>query len=127
MPGLTLNEALQCKYPFGLTTEKQPNGVAQYAAFFLDMPGCIAQGVSDEAAIEALEEIRPAYLKNMAELGLPIPEPTPQPNVAPRGVGIYDRKTGSFSTDHQTSLEDRVDRPEFEDYTPSLEGFAFST
>lgn len=124
MPPLTLDEALQRTYPFGLNVEKQPMGVAQYAAFFLDMPGCIAQGASDTAAIDALEEIRPAYLKKMAELGVPIPEPTAQPNVSPRGIGIYDETTGAFSA--APSAQEWVERPEFEGHPRSLK-YAYST
>jgi|GEM_PF-1099591 len=46
-----------------------------YVVEYIDLPGCIAQGKTEEEAVARLKEGREAWFRVTLELGLPIPLP----------------------------------------------------
>ena len=44
-----------------------------------ELPGCFADGPTQEAALAAAEEVIGGWIETARELGRPIPKPQPQP------------------------------------------------
>ncbi len=57
--------------------EQFSNGSSIYFAFHPELPGCMSDGESPEAARANLAKARQVYLEHLRENHLPIPEPKP--------------------------------------------------
>ncbi len=92
-------------YPIAVATEQKLDGTPLYAAYLLDLPGCMAQGGTDREALDRLTAMKPAYFGKLLELGAPIPQPTRFPRIVPGSLGFYNPVTGSFSPVVGSALE----------------------
>jgi len=86
-----VSEILRKGYLTVFGIEKDAEGKEHFAAWLLDLPGCVAQGDTREEARERLEAIKPAYIAKLLELAAPIPEPTKLPPVMPGLAWFYDQ------------------------------------
>jgi len=96
-------DILRRHYPVGIGVETDADGREHFAAWLLDLPGCIAHGDSREEATARLEAIKPAYIATLLELGTAIPEPTQFPAVIP-GLAWFDDLTGVARQFHPGEL-----------------------
>ena len=80
-------------YPVVFGIESIPGG-QRFAAWLLDLPGCIAQGGTRGEALERLVAIASAYLDALERRSVRLPEPTPVPPILPGPMGFYDARTG---------------------------------
>src|SRR5436309_2729303 len=91
-PGL--ENLLKRTYPVALSVEKRADGTEHYAAWLVDLPGCIAQGETREEATNRLNTLKAGYFAQLLKLAVPIPEPTNLPGILAGSVGFYDARTG---------------------------------
>lgn len=54
-----------------------------YSAYVPDLPGCITTGNTVDEVVANMEEAIAIHLETMADLGIPIPEPTTPPDTSP--------------------------------------------
>ena len=54
------------------------NAGANYSAYVLDLPGCVATGATVAEVEEAIREAIDLHLQGMRQDGTPIPEPSSQ-------------------------------------------------
>jgi predicted RNase H-like HicB family nuclease len=85
-----VSDILRKQYPVVIGVETDADGREHFAAWLLDLPGCVAQGDTREEATARLEAIKPAYLAKLVDLGSAIPEPTQFPAVIPGLAWFYD-------------------------------------
>jgi predicted RNase H-like HicB family nuclease len=85
-----VRDILSKQYPVVVGVETDADGREHFAAWLLDLPGCIAQGDTREEAKARLEAIKPAYLAKLLDLGSAIPEPTQFPAIIPGLAWFYD-------------------------------------
>lgn len=104
-----VQEILSREYPIALALEKTATGRELYAAYLLDLPGCIAQGDSEQEAIERLNAVKVAYIRRLMDLKVDIPRPTPFPKIVPGRLGFYDEVSGSFTPATRSMLEGSTD------------------
>ncbi len=76
---MAVNYTPDFRTPFQL-----PDGKILYAAFFRELPNCIAQGDSPGEALQALRELLPIVLDQMRATGQAIPEPLPPASTGAR-------------------------------------------
>lgn len=74
--------------------ERTPSRQPVFAAWRDDLPGCIAQGNSEQEAVERLIDVIPAYLESLLQRGLALPEPVSRPAMIPAHFAFYDAETG---------------------------------
>ena len=86
-----VSQILRKGYLSVIGIEKDAAGKEHFAAWLLDLPGCVAQGDTREEARQRLEAIKPAYIAKLLELDAPIPEPTKLPPVIPGLAWFYDQ------------------------------------
>lgn len=98
-----VRDILRKQYPVVIGVETDADGHEHFAAWLLDLPGCVAQGDTREEATARLEAIKPAYLATLLDLGTAIPEPTPFPAVIPGLAWFYDL-TGVVRQSHPGEL-----------------------
>jgi predicted RNase H-like HicB family nuclease len=91
----TVDQLLAMPYPVSIAVERDSNGNELFAAWLLDMPGCVAQADSRPAARAALDAIKAPYFQQLLEIGAPIPEPTALPALIPGHMAFYDPLTGA--------------------------------
>lgn len=101
----SIDELFARSYPIALVTEQRSDGTPQYAVYLFDLPGCIAQGATENEAMSRLDGMKPAYFRKLLEIGAKIPEPTPFPKIVPGTFGFYNPATGAFSTALRSALE----------------------
>jgi predicted RNase H-like HicB family nuclease len=94
---------LPTNYPVVIGVENDADGKEHFAAWLLDLPGCVAQGGTREEALSRLEAIKPAYLAKMVELGAALPDSTAVPAVIPGRAWFSDR-TGLVRLSHPGQL-----------------------
>ncbi len=58
--------------------EEGPNGNATWVAYMSDMPSCVAEGESPQAAKNALKNVSEDYIYFRLKRGVPVPDPTPR-------------------------------------------------
>ena len=104
-----VQEILSRNYPVALTLEKTATGRELYAAYLLDLPGCLAQGDSEKQALERLETLKVTYIQRLVELNVAIPSPTAFPKIVPGRMGFYNDVTGSFTAATCSTLEGSTD------------------
>jgi predicted RNase H-like HicB family nuclease len=90
---MTVAELVGRDYPIALAVERQEDGTEQYAAWLFDFPGCIAQGRTEQDAIDALEALKPLYFEQLLATGAPIAEPS-YPPIIPGRIAWYDARSG---------------------------------
>ena len=98
-----VSEILRKQYPAVIGVETDADGREHFAAWLLDLPGCVAQGETREEATARLEAIKSAYLATLLDLGTEIPEPTQFPAVIPGLAWFYD-PTGIVRQSHPGEL-----------------------
>jgi predicted RNase H-like HicB family nuclease len=89
-----VRDILRKQYPVVVGVETDADGREHFAAWLLDLPGCVAQGETRDEATARLEAIKPAYLGKLLDLGTAIPEPTQFPAVIP-GLAWFYNLTGA--------------------------------
>ncbi len=57
---------------YAVVIERAPHN---YAAYVIDLPGCVSTGATEEEALRRIHEAIEFHLDGMREDGLPIPEP----------------------------------------------------
>lgn len=63
-------------YAIEITKDRTTDGTREvFLLFHPEMPGCMAQGASIEAALSELEEVRMEYILSLLEDGEPVPDP----------------------------------------------------
>lgn len=92
----SIEHYLARNYPVVLAVEQTADGRQRFAAWPLDLPGCIAQGSTPAEARERLEAMMPAYFEALIAEKVPIPEATTMPALFVGSVGFYDSRTGQF-------------------------------
>ncbi len=58
--------------------EDRPEGETIWVAYMPDLPSCVAEGNSAQAAKSALEIVSEDYIYFRLKRGVPVPEPTPR-------------------------------------------------
>jgi predicted RNase H-like HicB family nuclease len=86
-----VTEILRKGYLSVVGIERDAEGKEHFAAWLLDLPGCVAQGETREQARERLDAIKPPYIAKLLELNVTIPEPTTLPAVIPGLAWFYDQ------------------------------------
>lgn len=61
--------------PWSFRFEWWEDNGGYYAAHVNELPGCIADGQTMEAALTAIKQLLPEFLQALLEAGNPIPEP----------------------------------------------------
>lgn len=89
-----LEEHLERDYPLVIGVERTADGRERFAAWPIDLPGCIAQGSTRLEARDRLKAVMPAYIEALLAKGVRIPEPTKLPGVIIGPVGFYNSRTG---------------------------------
>ena len=100
-----VGDILRRQYPVVIGVETDADGREHFAAWLLDLPGCIAQGETREDATARLEAIKPAYIATLLELGTAIPEPTRFPAIIP-GLAWFCDLTGVARQSHPGELSE---------------------
>ncbi len=59
--------------------EEGPNGNATWVAYMSDMPSCVAEGESAQAAKSALKNVSEDYIYFRLKRGVPVPDPQLSP------------------------------------------------
>lgn len=85
---------LERGFALQLFSERTPTGKEIFAAWPEDLPGCIAEGGSEDEALERLLAIVPGYLESLLSRGLPLPIPAEPPAMLRASLTFYDEKTG---------------------------------
>ena len=63
-------------YAIEITKDRTTDGTQEvFVLHYSEMPGCMAQGATVEAALSELEEVRREYILSLLEDGEPVPEP----------------------------------------------------
>lgn len=101
-----LDQYLARDYPLVLAVERTPDGRERFAAWPIDLPGCIAQGSSRMETRDRLKAVMPAYILALISKGVPIPQPTKLPGIIPGLVGFYDSRTGHVLSADPGEIED---------------------
>lgn len=58
--------------------EEEPGGKATWVAYMPEMPSCVAEGESPQAAKNALKNVSEDYIYFRLKRGVPVPDPTPR-------------------------------------------------
>lgn len=75
MSPVTLEQALQGEYELDWRETEVEDGETIVEAWYVKMPGCIAQGATKDEAIQKLDRLREPYLRKLDEIGSEIPAP----------------------------------------------------
>jgi predicted RNase H-like HicB family nuclease len=71
---------LKHEWTVGLDEESR-NGERRFAAYLLELPGCIVQGASPHEAMERLHDVMPAYFESLVRTGVEPPTVLPEPSM----------------------------------------------
>jgi predicted RNase H-like HicB family nuclease len=113
-----LERYLNRSYPYAVSVERTVERPDRYAAYFLDMPGCIAEGDTVEEAIENLRALKRPYLEKLIKAGRTPPQPSKLPGILAGPFGWYDEKTGMLVPASYSALDaGRADDVQMEELT----------
>lgn len=75
MKNVTLEQALSGHYDWDTETTKFSDGSEVVEAWYVQMPGCVAQAGTEPEAVQKLKEMRDAYIRHLHSSGADLPEP----------------------------------------------------
>ena len=92
-------------YTFEVVSDVTTDGEPIFVASNPELPGCMAQGATEEEAIENLTEARIDYIASLLDDGLDVPEPMLSKTVtAGNGEPVFSEATGtSLEPAHQVT------------------------
>ena len=71
---MTVDDYLKLNYSY-VITEDSCNHSKCFMVMYPDLPGCMAQGVTEEDAFASAEEAKALYIETLLDMGLEIPLP----------------------------------------------------
>jgi len=83
-------EILERNYAVSSEIEATPDGSQLCASWLPDLPGCVGQGPTVADAQARLMELLPAYIEELLNQNVEIPEPSP-PTVQIQAMGFFDQ------------------------------------
>lgn len=78
------NDYLSAPYHIELVRDESQDVAPGWVAMVKELPGCIAQGDTQEEALGHLRDVMESWIEFMIEHGRPIPPPSPEPSYGGR-------------------------------------------